>query len=74
MSEVNYNETVVLPLFQRKYQELMSSNLILEINLLVEQARNATLQEQVNKLEAKLAKKKKTNPVETTETLDGESY
>lgn len=74
MAEVNYNETVVLPLFQRKYQELMSSNLVLEINLLVEQARNATLQDQVNKLEAKLAKKKKTTPTEQQETLDGESY
>jgi hypothetical protein len=74
MAEVNYNETVVLPLFQRKYQELMSSNLILEINLLVEQARNKTLQEQVNKLEARLAKKKKNTSADASEVLDGESY
>jgi hypothetical protein len=74
MAEVNYNETVVLPLFQRKYQELMSANLILEINLLVEQARNKTLQEQVNKLEARLAKKKKNASPDVSEVLDGESY
>ena len=40
MKEVNYNESVIIPLLQRKYQELMNSNLVLEANLLVEQAKN----------------------------------
>lgn len=73
MSEVNYNETVVLPLFQRKYQELMNSNLILEINLLVEQTKNRDLIAKVQELEQKvqsLSKRKKRDE----QILDGQSY
>jgi hypothetical protein len=48
MSEVNYNETVVIPVLQKKYQDLMNSNLVLEINLLVEQTKNRDLQQKLD--------------------------
>jgi hypothetical protein len=73
MKEVNYNETVILPLLQKKVQELSSSNLVLEAHLMVEQARNKDLQLRLDELQAKLdstsKKKKKDVP-----TLDGETY
>lgn len=79
MSEVNYNEVVVLPHLQKKYQELTNQNLILEVNLLIEQARNRVLGEQIQLLTAQLtgqnsskdpsSKKKKTESV-----MDGETY
>jgi len=39
MSEPNYNETIIIPFLQRKAQELMSTNMILEAHLLVEQGK-----------------------------------
>lgn len=74
MKEVNYNETVILPLLQKKIQDLMNSNLIFEAHLLVEQAKNKDLQLRLDELQAKLdslstKKKKKEEP-----TLDGETY
>ena len=60
--EVNYNETVILPLLQRKVNELTHTNLVYEVTALVEQARNKDLQEKIATLEAKLdsnSKKKK---------------
>lgn len=39
MSEPNYNETIIIPFLQRKAQELMSTNMILEAHLLVEQTK-----------------------------------
>jgi uncharacterized coiled-coil DUF342 family protein len=48
MAEVNYNETIVIPFLQRKFQELVNNNLILEVNLLVEQAKNKELLDQLN--------------------------
>jgi hypothetical protein len=73
MKEVNYNETVILPLLQKKVQELSSSNLVLEAHLMVEQARNKDLQLRLDELQAKLdsASKKKKKDVPT---LDGETY
>lgn len=74
MKEVNYNETVILPLLQKKIQDLMNSNLIFEAHLLVEQTKNKDLQLRLDELQAKLdslssKKKKKEEP-----TLDGETY
>jgi|LakMenE18May11ns_1017448.scaffolds.fasta_scaffold9890993_2 hypothetical protein len=61
--DINYNETVVLPYFQRKYQELLSANVSLEISYLMEKTKSEKLQETVNeltkKLEAQTKKKKK---------------
>jgi len=61
--DINHNETVVLPYFQRKYQELLSANISLEISYLIEKNKSEKLQETVNeltkKLEAQTKKKKK---------------
>lgn len=68
--EINYNETVILPYFQRKYQELMNSNLSLEISYLMEKSKNEKLQEKVDELTRKLEshskKKKKEDSAEET--------
>lgn len=72
MSEVNYNETVVIPVLQKKYQELMNSNLVLEVNLMVEQTKNRDLQAKIDTLQSKVdgfSKKKKKE-----EALDGQTY
>lgn len=75
MNEVNYNESVVLPHLQRKYQELVNQVLILEINLQIEQARNKALTEQIkvlseqNTIKETPSKKKKTENI-----MDGETY
>jgi uncharacterized protein YlxW (UPF0749 family) len=72
MSEVNYGETVVIPVLQKKYQELVNSNLVLEVSLLVEQAKNRDLQTKVDALQNKVdsfSKKKKKE-----ESLDGQTY
>lgn len=39
MNPVNYQETIVIPTLQKKIQDLQASNLVLEISLLVEQAK-----------------------------------
>lgn len=72
MSEVNYNETVVIPILQKKYQELMNNNLVLEVKLMVEQTKNRDLQTKIDALQSKVdgfAKKKKKE-----EALDGQTY
>jgi uncharacterized protein YlxW (UPF0749 family) len=72
MSEVNYSETVVIPVLQKKYQELVNSNLVLEVSLLVEQAKNRDLQTKVDALQNKVdsfSKKKKKE-----DALDGQTY
>lgn len=73
MSEPNYNETVVIPLLQRKFQELISQNLMLEANLLVERERNAWLSSQLQAAQSRLdtvgKRKKKDEP-----QLDGETF
>lgn len=70
-----YNESVIIPYLQKKYQELTNQNMVLEVNLLMERQKNA-------ELESKLAeytsmdkpkedkKKKKT----TEEVLDASTY
>ena len=69
MSEPNYNETVVIPLLQKKFQELTNQNLVLEANLLIEKERNARLLQQMEstKTEQKRSKKKE-------ESLDGNTF
>lgn len=39
MNQVNYQESIVIPTLQKKLQELQTSNLVLEVSLLVEQAK-----------------------------------
>lgn len=75
MSEVNYNESVVLPYLQRKYQELINQNLVLEANLLIEQARNKALTEQINVLsEQNTIKEPPSKKKKTENIMDGETY
>lgn len=57
MSEPNYNETIVVPLLQKKWQDLTNQNLILEVNLLIEQAKVEKLTKDLEKYD----KKKKTD-------------
>jgi len=64
MSEVNYSESVIIPTLQKRVQELQNSNLVLEVNLLVEQARHRDMAAQYS--EAKNSLKA------STEQLDGE--
>lgn len=40
MNIVNYHETIIIPTLQKKINDLQSTNLFLEISLLVEQAKN----------------------------------
>jgi hypothetical protein len=54
MNEINYNETVVIPVLQKKYQELVNNNLILELSLIVEQNKNKDLQIKITELQKKL--------------------
>ncbi len=70
MKEVNYNETVIIPLLQKKYQDLINSNLVLEANLLVEQAKNRDLTIKLEQLELKVGKKKKG----TESGIDGDTF
>lgn len=71
MNEPNYNETVVIPLLQKKFQDLTNANLILEANLLVEKEKNAYLQKQIAYIrgDAPPAKKKKKDEL----VIDGNS-
>jgi hypothetical protein len=63
MSEPNYNETIVIPLLQNKFKELVNSNLVLEASVLVERAKiqylNSRIQDLESKLETYNRKKKK---------------
>lgn len=73
MSEPNYNETVVIPLLQRKFQELTSQNLLLEANLLVERERNAWLSAELQSVQSRLdtgVKKKKKDELQ----IDGQTF
>lgn len=51
MSEPNYNESVIIPFLQRKAQELMSSNMILEAHLLVEQSKVKVVEDRLKNSE-----------------------
>ena len=54
MSEPNYNETIVIPLLQNKFKELVNSNLVLEASVLVERAKIQYLNSRIHDLESKL--------------------
>ena len=43
MNPVNYNETIVIPILQKKVQEIQNANLALEVSLVVEQTKNKDL-------------------------------
>ena len=57
MQQVNYQETIVIPTLQKKLQELQSTNLFLEVSLMVEQAKVKDIQtyhqRQVSEYESK---------------------
>jgi len=69
MSEPNYNEVVVIPLLQKKFQELTNQNLVLEANLLIEKERSAYLRQQLDSLKSEPKRGKKRE-----ETLDGNTF
>lgn len=64
MSSVNYGESIIIPTLQKKVQELQNANLVLEVSLLVEQARSKDLSEKMNTNESSLRS--------CNEQLDGE--
>lgn len=73
MSEPNYNETVVIPLLQKKYQDSANLALAYEANYLIEKAKNEFLQNQIQELTKKLdsySKRKKKEEI----ALDGQSF
>jgi uncharacterized protein YlxW (UPF0749 family) len=72
MKEVNYNETVTIPILQKKFQELINSNLYLEVNLMIEQAKNKDLQIKIEELERKLNSVSKRKKKE--ESLGDDTY
>ena len=74
MSEANYSETVIIPVLQKKYQDMMNSNLVLEVNLLVEQAKNRDLQQKLDNAMTKIENLGKKNGKKKEEALDGSTY
>lgn len=73
MKEVNYNETALIPFLQKKCQELLISNLILEANVNLLSSKVSDLQTEIQELFKKnesLSKRKKKDDL----TLDGQSY
>ncbi len=73
MSEPNYNETVVIPLLQKKYQDSANLALAYEANYLIEKAKNDFLQNEIKELTKKLenySKRKKKDEI----ALDGQSF
>lgn len=63
----------MISILQKKCQDLLSTNLILEVNLVVEQNKNAQNLQKISELEKKVEslnkRKKKDEPA-----LDGSSY
>ena len=75
MSNVNYSEVVIVPLLQKKCQDLMNMNLVLEANFLVEQRKNFDLQQKIQELQGKLDRQeKKPSKKKDSNVIDGESY
>lgn len=73
MKEVNYNETVLVPFLQRKCQELLTSNLVLEANINILSSKVNDLLNEIEDLKRKnesLSKKKKKEEI----NLDGQTY
>lgn len=73
MSEPNYNETVVIPFLQKKYQDSANLALAYEANYLIEKSKNEFLQNQIHELTKKLenySKRKKKEDI----ALDGQAF
>lgn len=70
---MNNEKDIVISILQKKCQDLLSTNLILEVNLVVEQNKNAQNLQKISELEKKVEslnkRKKKDEPA-----LDGSSY
>jgi seryl-tRNA synthetase len=49
MNQVNYQETVIIPALQKKIQDLNNANLVLEVSLLVEQAKSRDILSETNR-------------------------
>jgi len=47
MEQVNYQEKIVIPTLQKKIQELQALNLVLEVSLLVEQAKSKDINQSI---------------------------
>jgi hypothetical protein len=74
MSEPNYNETVVVPLLQKKVQEMSNQLLFLEANMLVQQARCKWLEERLGEALAKAESASKRGKKKEEGVLDGQTY
>jgi|688.fasta_scaffold1036612_2 hypothetical protein len=73
MVEPNYNEIVVIPFLQKKYQDAANLALAYEANYLIEKSKNQFLQQKIDELTKKLdnySKKKKKDEL----ALDGQSF
>jgi hypothetical protein len=74
MSEPNYNETVVVPLLQKKVQDMSNQLLFLEANMLVQQARCKWLEERLGEALAKAESASKRGKKKEEGVLDGQTY
>ena len=72
--EINYNETVVIPFLQKKFQELTNQNLVLEVNLLIERQKNAQLEKDLEEAVFKLGKEDKKKKKGEAQVLDASTY
>ena len=72
--EINYNETVVIPFLQKKFQELTNQNLVLEVNLLIERQKNAQLEKDLEEAVSKLGKEDKQKKKGEAQVLDASTY
>jgi len=72
--EINYNETVVIPFLQKKFQELTNQNLVLEVNLLIERQKNAQLEKNLEEAVSKLGKEDKKKKKGEAQVLDASTY
>ena len=71
---INYNETVVIPFLQKKFQELTNQNLVLEVNLLIERQKNAQLEKDLEEAVFKLGKEDKKKKKGEAQVLDASTY
>lgn len=71
---INYNETVVIPFLQKKFQELTNQNLVLEVNLLIERQKNEQLEKDLEEAVSKLGKEDKKKKKGEAQVLDASTY
>lgn len=55
MNEVNYAEKIIIPALQKRAQELLNNNLVLEVSLLVEQEKNRNMDVVLKEAKASLS-------------------